>query len=209
MLAASYLYILCQAMDLRALQADLVSGLKVIVIEELETNFASLCPTSQLTTLGREICKVMADNLESTSTMDCSTRMAKVAASSTTLLVDFFTSTRLIEDAVLGSTLRAVPTFRSSVASRAVSLMNQLRGEYLSGARGAAPASTYLQKTRPVYDFIRITLGIRMHGSENYNRFQKGLGTEHDNIGQHISLIHEVTVTILSSDLADDPDLFL
>lgn len=43
-----------------------------------------------------------------------------------------------------------------------------------------------------MYEFVRITLGIRMHGSENYNRFANGLGIEDVTIGQNVSLIHEV-----------------
>jgi phenylalanine ammonia-lyase len=194
MLVASYLYILCQAMDLRALQADLVAGLKKIAMEELEPIFSS-CPSWQLADLAREVSKVMTESLMTTSTMDSVERMAKVAASSTNVLVDF--CCRFADDAVSGFALRAIPTFRSSVSSRAVTFMNQLRGEYLSGSKGPAPASAHLHKTRPIYDFVRITLGIRMHGSENYCRFQNGLGTEHDNIGQNISLIHEVRISYL------------
>ncbi|KAJ3513420.1 hypothetical protein NLJ89_g2951 [Agrocybe chaxingu] len=64
-------------------------------------------------------------------------------------------------------------------------------GAYLSGARGPAPASRYLNKTCPVYEFVRLTLGIRMHGSENYHHFVNGLGVEDVTVGQNISLIHE------------------
>jgi phenylalanine ammonia-lyase len=196
MLAASYLYHLCQAMDLRALQVDLVAGLKKIVIEELEANFFSYS-SSQLATLAQGISYVMTETLMMTSTMDAVERMAKVAASGTNVLVDFFCGSGFTDDAVSALALRSVPMFRSSVASRAVTFMNHLRGEYLSGSKGAAPASMYLHKTRPIYDFIRITLGIPMHGSENYSQFKKGLGTEHDNIGQNISLIHEVLLLYL------------
>ena len=67
-----------------------------------------------------------------------------------------------------------------------------LREAYLNGDRGDAPAAGYLGRTRPVYEFIRVTLGVKMHGRENASRFEKGLGVEDVSIGQHISLIHEV-----------------
>ncbi|KAI9441665.1 L-Aspartase-like protein [Lactarius indigo] len=83
------------------------------------------------------------------------------------------------------------PAFRASVASRATSLLVTLRKEYLSGARGQAPASKHLNKTRPIYEFVRKTLGIRMHGSENESVFSNGLGVEDVTVGQNVSLIHE------------------
>jgi phenylalanine ammonia-lyase len=83
------------------------------------------------------------------------------------------------------------PVLPRRIAERLASLLDNLRRDYLSGGRGPAPASRYLNKTRPVYEFVRVTLGIRMHGSENYHHFEKGLGVEDVTFGQNVSLIHE------------------
>jgi phenylalanine ammonia-lyase len=119
--------------------------------------------------------------------------MTHVVAASVPILVDFFTTGPSVDP----SALSAIPAFRASVASRATSLLVALRKEYLSGARGQAPASDYLGRTRPIYEFIRLTLGIRMHGSENESAFANGLGVEDVTIGQNVTLIHEVRDTIL------------
>ncbi len=42
-----------------------------------------------------------------------------------------------------------------------------------------------------MYEFVRVTLGIRMHGSENYHHFENGLGVEDVTVGENVSLIHE------------------
>ncbi len=73
--------------------------------------------------------------------------------------------------------------------------MQNLRKEYLSGKKGVAPAAPYLGKTRSVYEFVRVTLGIKMQGSENLHVFEAGPGVEEVTIGQNISLIHEVCFT--------------
>ena len=52
--------------------------------------------------------------------------------------------------------------------------------------RGNAPAAQYLNKTQPVYEFRRVTLGIRMHGAENLKRFPNGHGRT-DNRTEHLS----------------------
>jgi phenylalanine ammonia-lyase len=133
----------------------------------------------------------MKSSLEKTSTMDNVDQMRATAASTTTVFVDFFSSPEFSDTS---SAVASISQFRSQVASRAVNLLDQLRRDYLSGERGLAPAGPYLGKTRLLYEFVRVTLGIRMHGSENYSRFVNGLGVEDVSIGQNISLIHEVSL---------------
>ena len=134
----------------------------------------------------------MKTTLNKTTTMDNVDRMHVVAASTTTIFVDFFAAEDVADASLLSSALASISQFRSQVASRAAILLDQLRRDYLSGERGAAPATPYLSKTRSLYEFIRITLGIRMHGSENYSRFVNGLGVEDVSIGENVSVIYEV-----------------
>lgn len=179
------------ALDLRALQKELVEGMNRIASEELAKFFGQSVSIYELRSLTINISRTMQESLEATSTMDATERMHQVAASTTTQLVDFFTGPHFKDTASLGFILASVPGFRAIVASRATSLLDNLRRDYLSGARGAAPASRYLNKTRPLYEYVRLTLGIRMHGSENYSRFVNGLGVDDVTVGQNVSLIHE------------------
>ncbi len=190
MLTSSYLYLLCQALDIRAMQAEFNRELIPIVEEELSTHFCSSVARHGSSSVFRDVLKSMYRTLDSTATMDAEPRMLKVAGASVSVIVDFFTM-----DAADPTPLSAIPAFRTSVATRATSLLVTLRKEYLSGARGPAPASKYLNKTRPIYEFVRKTLGIRMHGSENENLFAMGPGVEDVTVGQNVSLIHEVRFT--------------
>jgi len=187
MLTASYLYLLCQAFDIRALQADFNRILVPIVEEELFTHFGERLRGRKFS-VSQEILKSMFRMLDSTTTMDAVLRMTKVAGAAVPILVDHLTTDPFADP----STLAAIPAFRSSVASRATDVLVSLRKEYLSGARGRAPASKYLNGTRPIYEFVRLTLDIRMHGSENECLFANGLGVEDVTVGQNVSLIHEV-----------------
>lgn len=209
-LISSYLYALCQgltlcltflscltiffplALDLRALQHEFHDGLIKISSEEFSVAFGSVLTEKDTISIKAKVASVLNDAFDATSTMDAKERMQKVAASSTTPLLDFFTGPSISDPSLVGPALTSIPTFRTRVASRAYSLLDDLRRDYLSGARGAAPASRYLNRTRPVYEFVRLTLGIRMHGSENYHRFVNGLGVDDVTVGQNVSLIHEV-----------------
>ncbi|KAF8799644.1 phenylalanine ammonia-lyase [Phlegmacium glaucopus] len=190
-LISSYLYALCQALDLRSLQHEFHEGLIKIASEEFSTAFGSILSENDAIAIKAKVASALHDTFDATSTMDAAERMQKVAASTTIPLLDFFTGSSSCDPSLVGSALISIPTFRARVASRAFSLLDGLRKDYLSGARGAAPASPSLNKTRPVYEFIRLTLGIRMHGSENYHRFVNGLGVDDVTIGQNVSLIHE------------------
>jgi len=191
MMSASYLYVLCQALDLRSLQNEFTTGLQTIVNDELASAFGAFLSASQQSDLTMKVLNIMTRTLDKTSTMDGVDRMNAVAASTTTVFIDFLSGPEFADASFTNSALSIICQFRSQVASRAVNLLDQLRRDYLSGARGPAPASSQLNKTKPVYEFVRKTLGIRMHGSENYTRFVNGLGVEDVSIGQNISLIHE------------------
>ncbi|KAJ7354146.1 L-Aspartase-like protein [Mycena albidolilacea] len=189
-LIASYLYVLCQALDLRALQTELIDGLHKIATEELSLLFGAHLTQSELHQTTAQVCTALQDSLNDTSTMDATERMVKVASSSSTVLLDTFTGPSL-SCSNPGTVLASIPVFRSKVAARAESLLDDLRRAYLFGGRGRSPASPYLNKTRPVYEFVRLTLGIGMHGTENYNFFVNGLGEDEDTTGESITLIQE------------------
>ncbi|KIY50277.1 phenylalanine ammonia-lyase [Fistulina hepatica ATCC 64428] len=168
------------ALDLRAMQKEFLEGLNAIVRQEVTLSFGALVPAPEIS---EQVEKAMQECFQSTSTMDAAERMQKVAAASTVPLVDTLSAHP--------TALFSIPQFRHQVAERATELLSKLRAEYLTGGRGPAPASKYLNRTRPVYEFVRLTLGIRMHGAENLGGFAHGLGVDDCTIGQNISLIHE------------------
>ncbi|EKM53421.1 uncharacterized protein PHACADRAFT_259798 [Phanerochaete carnosa HHB-10118-sp] len=184
LLTASCLYVLCQALDLRSMHHDLQSSLSAIVRELLPKHFPSAAKHADvlLPILERAVFR----SLNATSTADCKARMNSVAASTTTPLVDFLSA-----DATFAAELAHITGFRAELAQRAAETLMTLRVQYLEGERGSAPASKYLGKTRAVYEFVRVTLGVRMHGIENLHGFEMGPGVEDGTIGGSISLIHE------------------
>lgn len=173
------------------MQSEFLAGLHKIVSEEMEKSFASHLQADERHRLTSKVFQAMHNAHDSTSTMDAQERMQKIAASSTTVLMDYITGPAFEKFESVGSALSGIPAFRSRVASQANILLDVLRRDYLSGERGPAPASKYLKRTRPVYEFVRKELGIRMHGTENYSRFANGLGTDDVTVGQNVSLIHE------------------
>ncbi|KAI0653976.1 phenylalanine ammonia-lyase [Cubamyces menziesii] len=185
LLTASYLYALCQALDLRAMQHEFQLEADTILREEVTRFFGPHLSGVDLSSLVPIISRHIRRSFEATSTMDASLRMRTVAAATTTPLVDF-----CAKHAGLAA-LDQIVQFRETLAQRMTSSLTRLREQYLNGEKGPAPASAYLGRSRPVYEFIRVTLGVRMHGAENLHKFSQGPGVEEHTIGQNISLIHE------------------
>lgn len=187
LLTASYLYTLCQALDLRALQTELQAGIDSITRSQLSEYFDAYLSSDQLDQLFTLVSRAMDRTLETSSTMDAAPRMKKVAGAAITPIVEFAS-----EHPELAPALTKVVEFRTRVAGECFALLEGLRKAYLNGDRGDAPAARFLGRTRPVYEFVRVTLGVKMHGKENAEKFGKGLGVEDGSIGQNISLIYEV-----------------
>ena len=89
LLTASYLYALCQALDLRAMQHEFQLEVDDILREQLVHSFGPHLTEADLSTLFAIISRQIGRSLESTSTMDAAMRMRTVAAATTTPLVDF------------------------------------------------------------------------------------------------------------------------
>ncbi|KDQ20054.1 hypothetical protein BOTBODRAFT_27476 [Botryobasidium botryosum FD-172 SS1] len=182
-LVSSYLYVLCQALDLRALQIAFEAELEEILGDKIVTHFGHLLQSvSDLDKLRLLILPSIVESFDTSTTMDAVPRLQSAIAAGTAPLVDFLVASA--PDALVN-----IPEFRSDFAIRAAQRLEELRLEFLSGARGPNPASPYIGKAAPVYEFVRLTLGVKMHGLVNFNRFQDGFGE--GTVGSSISTIYE------------------
>lgn len=186
MLTSSYLLVLCQALDLRALQIDFQNDINLLTRELLAKHFSSYLSTEQLNKLYPSVSRAIIKAVDANSNADAVQRLKAAAAATTTPILDLCAS----EPELIPALVSIVP-FRAELAANGASLLQGLRVEYLEGKRGATPASKYLGRTKAIYEFVRVTLGIGMHGSENLHDFEAGPGVEEVSIGQNISLIHE------------------
>ncbi|KAG1746495.1 phenylalanine ammonia-lyase [Suillus lakei] len=193
LLAASHLMVICQALDLRALGEELREALPGLVRSSLFDSFPSLTDNTTSTSLVAAVIPALMEALDHTTTFETDVRMHKVACA-----------------CVLG----ALPVFITSLAAGLANKLTELRCAYLGvqpsavrGAnpsvegtevawRGPTPASKYLApRTRALYEFVRVTLGVRMHGAGNLRGdvfgMRDGLEGEDGTIGNGVSVICE------------------
>lgn len=190
LLTASYIFCLCQALDLRALHIDLQTSLSSLLRELLAKHFPSALSALATPQQGQLVLKLergIARALEATNTADGGARLKAVADSTTTPLIDLFLS----DATAFAGALPAFPAFRTEFAQRGADTLALLQKQYLEGERGATPASKHVGKSRRLYEFVRTELNVRMYGVENLHNFAAGPGVEETSIGENISLIHE------------------
>lgn len=204
-LFASYLYVLCQALDIRALQREFKIAIANLLKDELRQHIfcdssLEISAESVLFLTAKILPKVYA-SLDSTTTMDASQRLEAAAAAILGPLFEGLSSTQTLTSV----TTETIAALRQSFATRGTTILNDLRKSYLSGqfdssntdmVNGAAhtfnkraPAAHLLGRTRPVYEFIRLDLNIPMHGLVNLEQFESP--DLLPNVGQNISLIYE------------------
>ncbi|KAH9485448.1 Phenylalanine ammonia-lyase [Psilocybe cubensis] len=187
MLIASYLYLLCQALDLRTLRSELLLGIKAILDEELTSSFGTFVEASKYELLSSQLFASMEQTFDKTTVMDSADQMRAISSSTTPAILGFFNGV----DPASCPSLNDITQFQSRIATKARNLHHDLRHEFLTGARGPTPASGQLGKTKGMYEFVRKTLGIKMHGLENFTQFPNAIGTDDVSIGQNISKIYE------------------
>ncbi|KAL0061735.1 hypothetical protein AAF712_011407 [Marasmius tenuissimus] len=187
-LTATYLYNLCQALDLRALRLEFDEKFKTLVSEELRSIFPSLDALAHQT-LQTQLLKTMFLRMEKTTIMDVIDHMSTVASSSVPVLNEFFVRSGIADTELGVGLLTSISKFQGNVASRATSLMTELRLAYLSGSRGQAPALEYLGRTRAMYEFVRVELGVKMHGLDNVTGFEDD--GEENTVGHSITRVYE------------------
>jgi phenylalanine ammonia-lyase len=189
MLMASYIYVLCQALDLRAMQMKFVIELNSIATKHLFVLFGPYLQPTTLSALLPELLRALHQSLDSTTTMDADERLTKVAGAAAVPLLDALAKQngRLPAEAYV-----SIQTFRQQVASEGLSRLESLRRQFLNGEKGKTPASEYMGRTKAVYEFVRLDLGIQLHGKENLTQFSDGLNETELTIGHNITLIYEV-----------------
>ena len=203
MLTASYLYLLCQAVDLRALQRYFERETRKIVTDLLMKHF-TLGSASATDEAKAKVADVVWAAFDTSANMDSKPRTEKAARATTQPLVDLALSSSA---AAAFNFLSAMPTFQAELADTLCTSYKSLTRAFLEdslvpGAARYMPAAALLGRTRALYAFIRGELRIGMHGRDNIDSFAGGLGSGHwegdrpskeqgRTIGGDVSLIYE------------------
>jgi len=186
LMAATHLFVVCQALDARAMYVEMRQLSAQVVRDVVRQEFALSGADQLVDRIARKVLPQVYDTLDRTTGMDTAPRMAKVASEALSPLLE---ALAWLDHSTLD--LGKLASFRTTLADRLVALLTELRCAYLGvsladvrkgrtgpataptpvfdiSPRGRTPASAFLApRTRVLYEFVREDLGIGMHGADN------------------------------------------
>jgi phenylalanine ammonia-lyase len=174
------------------MQIEFKAGLDDIVANLLESHFRGVVGHRRVDEILPNLIAQVNSAFDRTATMDAAARLHTVAGSICTPLLDALSGTATPSSV---NVLTAIQGFRENLGEQGLVLLQRLQREYLDGSRGRTPASRYMGRTKAMYEFVRVNLGIRMHGLENLNGFEGGMRST-ESVGQNVTKIYEVRLSI-------------
>ncbi|KXG47451.1 Phenylalanine ammonia-lyase [Penicillium griseofulvum] len=179
LMSATYLYVLCQALDLRAMHLEFVSQARKDVDNANAQLFQSSGADVQLSYSQENIWKELMSHWERNNTSDLHKRSEVTANDSLGVVID------ILGDQVAGKELRQ---WKSTVAGILETKYGANRKLFFQ-SKSAAP---YLcNSSRKLYGFVRQTLGVPLHrGLVDHPAYDSGEKIVKESIGSNIGKIY-------------------
>lgn len=182
-------------------------------MQVMAANFASLCPTLHFAVLAHQVFVRLNKRMDETSARDLHARLSDAYMNAGYVLVAYFSSLpsgggadplrtimggcwdrlSVLETGshlhvhIVSCSLSAA--WRDASANETFALYRRLTNEFLADPKGCH-ASPLLGKTAKLYEFVRRTLGVPMHGRENNLEFAGEEGKLRETIGGWVSVIY-------------------
>ncbi|KAE9369014.1 putative phenylalanine ammonia-lyase [Stipitochalara longipes BDJ] len=159
--AAAYLYMLCQALDLRVMQVKFLTDIKPRLESITEKYFAALLSPGDLKNLQKELWSHVVQTFNSSTTQDSEGRFDHIARSALPVLVSALerhSPPRWDNHSFYG--LAAISKWKASVATMAAGSFANARDTMLSSPDTAAYLGT---ASKRMYAFVRQNLGVPLH----------------------------------------------
>ncbi|KHO01446.1 L-Aspartase-like protein [Metarhizium album ARSEF 1941] len=157
MLTASYIYSLCQALDLRVIQVQFEDRLKALLPGLLEDLFAAILPDVSLSELKLLTCRHIVDQFKKTTSEDSTVRFRNIAASTQAVFMTFLSKSHHLSVELLLQGFSTIPLW----AARAEALMQNQFDEIRHSALTICDTPAYLcDASKKIYEHVRVKMGI-------------------------------------------------
>ncbi|PWZ02974.1 putative phenylalanine ammonia-lyase [Testicularia cyperi] len=185
MIQAWSLYLLCQALDIRALQDKVAAQLPAWILASLNAHFGEWMDEAKQKEIAALVLKQMSKRLDETSSKDLRDRLVETYQDASSVLVKYFSE---LPSGGGADPLRNIVKWRAAGVADTEKIYRQTVAEFLDDPH-ACHASHLLGKTKRAYEFVRKTLGVPMHGKENFHEFQ-GEFSSWNTTGSYVSVIY-------------------
>ncbi|KAK9443672.1 L-Aspartase-like protein [Metarhizium brunneum] len=157
MLTASYIYSLCQALDLRVMQVQFEDGMKSVLPPLVEGFFAAVLPDDSLAELKLLTCRHIIDQFKKTTAEDSTSRFRNIAVSTQAVFMSFLSKSPSLSSGMLLTGFSMIPVWVTSVEALMQSQFDEIRHSALT----KCDTPSYLcDASKKIYELVRVTLGI-------------------------------------------------
>ncbi|PWN48091.1 putative phenylalanine ammonia-lyase [Violaceomyces palustris] len=186
MIQAWSLYLLCQALDIRAMQHRVAAMLPGYVSKSLSRFFSTWMDDQAAEIIADKIYQQLSKRLDETSHKDLTARLSDAFMDASSVLIKYFSE---LPSGGGSDPLRNIVKWRTTSVEEVESIYRQVTVDFLDRPN-ACHASPLLGKTKRAYEYVRKTLGVPMHGHANLDEFKTD-GTGSITIGGWVSVIHQ------------------
>lgn len=189
LMSASYLYTVCQALDLRVMQINFFIRLEPIFRSDLRDSLHSLLCESDLDDLHRDLWQDLMQSWSSTSNVDSEDRFNQVVDSSMVLLANFLVSRA---DEPSTSVFTSIKLWKNRALSSLATTYFSTRSHFFESQNTADFLGSGARK---LYLYVRHVLEVPFHKGLEDNpipaRMDREEGKPKRTIGSWISIIYE------------------
>ena len=174
LMCATYLYALCQAVDLRCLEVEFEERVRREIAEGIRASFGEMIRGMGIDVDGfsGRICSVVLEKWRSHAHLDLHDRGTRTAEEAVGAVMNHLSSHTPPPAVQEGSLLGAVASFRDTTAKKLTKTYDSIRSSFFASPTTRNYLST---ATRALYDFVRTDLRVPMHrGLIDHPTFREG-----------------------------------
>lgn len=160
MLMANYVYVLCQAIDLRVMLSTFLTALEGLVVAETQCYFKGMVNKRELSNLCTKVCTYVKSRFEATMRDDAKPRFSDIFSTATSIIFEALSGDNVRPDTDPQQMLDCVQLWKKGLVHKALGLYTSHRNEFVVQEM---PAIETMGRTRALYQFVRRDLGVGMH----------------------------------------------
>ncbi|EFY88011.1 hypothetical protein J3459_010555 [Metarhizium acridum] len=157
MLTASYIYSLCQALDLRVIQVQFENRMKSVLPPLVKDFFAAVLPDDSLAELGLLTCRHVIDQFKKTTTEDSTIRFRNIAVSTQAVFMSFLSKSHRLSPESLLTGFSIIPIWVASAEALMLSQFDEIRH---SAVTKCDTPSYLCDASKRIYELVRVKMGI-------------------------------------------------
>lgn len=203
MLCASYIYSLCQALDLRVIHMQYLDSVHSPLRRMTEVGFASALPKESLEELQLLIWEHFIHQFKETTTKDSTVRFQSIAESTQAIFMTFLTKSDHLSINSLLVGLSAIPQWTTDASALMRKHFDQSRKIALRNCQTPAYLSS---SSKRIYEYVRLRMGIPLNRGLLDHATVKGTSSmeERWGDGQHIGgCVSRIYDSLRSGELMD------